>query len=420
MNADIQLIWQEIVADITSPAAIWQLLIIVAAVLFAWAVNGALRAYLLNTASQHVLPFLGGINRLLFPISALFAVLLARYALADWMHVGILQLASRLLLAMAAIRLMVYVLRYIFSPSGWLRAMEHAIAWGVWIVLALHLSGFLPKIATLLEDVQFSVGKNPVNLLIVLQGLLTVLVTIFIAMWLSRLLENKLMKAEQVSMNMRVVLVKVVRIAFIFFAVLIALSAVGLDITFLSVFGGAFGVGLGLGLQKIASNYVSGFIILLDKSMKIGDVLTVENQYGVVADLRSRYTVLRKLDGTQVVIPNETLIINSVINHSYSDRKVSVKIPIQVGYQTDLPFVLKLLTDIAKSHERTVKEPAPSTQISDFADSGINLVINVWIDNPEEGIQQLKTDIYLAAWNAFKEHGIEIPFPQREVRILAE
>jgi small-conductance mechanosensitive channel len=217
-----------------------------------------------------------------------------------------------------------------------------------------------------------------------------------------------------------VVLVKLMRMIFIVIALLIALSAVGLDITLLSVFGGALGVGLGLGLQKIASNYVSGFILLIDESMKIGDLLTIQDHYGEVTDLRSRYTVLRKMDGTQVVIPNETLITSSVINHSYSDKNVRIQMPIQVSYQTDLPFVLNLLKEIVVKHPRTLKEKSPSVQIETFADSGINLLVSVWIGDPEQGTMQMQTDIYLEVWEAFKKHGITIPFPQREVRLLQD
>ncbi|HAJ71804.1 MAG TPA: mechanosensitive ion channel protein MscS, partial [Methylophilaceae bacterium] len=203
MNTEIQQIWQEVLADYSSPVALWQLLIIVGAVGLSLLLNGAIRAYLLKNASDQLKPLLGGINRVLFPITTFLFVGFARLGLDHWgVHVGILRFACRLLLAMAAIRLIVYALRYIFSPSGWLKALEHVIAWAIWGMLALHLSGFLSQIVQVLEDVQFNVGKNSVNLLIILQGILTVIFTIFIALWLSRLLENKLMRANEVSLNM--------------------------------------------------------------------------------------------------------------------------------------------------------------------------------------------------------------------------
>ncbi len=419
MNNDIQLIWQEIQGDMSTSAAMWQLAIVVAAVVTAWLINGVLRHYVMQHAPEHWKLAIGGINRMLFPLSSLVFVLFSQLILSGWQHTGLLQLASRLLLAMAAIRLIVYFVRYLFPPGGWLKALESVIAWSIWGALALHLTGVLPQIIQGLEDMRFSIGKNPVNLLLVLQALLTVIVTIFIALWLSRLLENKLMRAEHVNVNLRVVLGKLIRIVLLFVATLIALSAVGLDITLLSVFGGALGVGLGFGLQRIASNYVSGFIILLDKSMQIGDVITVDAHYGVVSDLRTRYLVLRKLDGTEVIIPNETLIINTVINHSFSDHKARVQMPIQVSYDSQLELAMQLVLDITKSHLRVLDTPEPAVLVKGFGESGIDLMLSIWIPDPEEGSAGLQSEIYLDIWRAFQANNISIPFPQREIRILS-
>jgi small-conductance mechanosensitive channel len=284
--------------------------------------------------------------------------------------------------------------------------------------MALHLSGLLPDILNALEEVKFNIGKNPVNLLLALQGILTILITIFIALWFSRVIENKLMRVQNINMNLRVVLSKLLRVLLLFLAVLIALSAVGLDITMLSVFGGALGVGLGFGLQRIASNYVSGFIILLDKSMQIGDIVTIDNHYGVVSDLRTRYLVLRKLDGTEVIIPNETLITTPVINHSFTDHRGKISMPVQVGYDSPLELAMQLMVDIAVRNPRVLVEPAPSVQIKGFAESGIDLMLAFWIPDPEEGSGTLQSDIYLEIWKAFNKNAISIPYPQREVRIL--
>lgn len=417
-NPEIDLIWQEIIADFSAPAALWQLLIIALAVGTAFAINGALRAYFMNRLQDHTKPVLGVVNRILFPISALIMVASARYICEGWMHVGILRIASRLLLAMAVIRVLVYALRYIFSPSGWLKTLEHVIAWGVWLLVALHLSGILPEIAIALEEVRFNIGKNQVNLLIVLQGMLTVVTAIFIALWLSRLIENKLMRADQININMRVVLSKLVRIVFIFLAVLIALSAVGLDITLLSVFGGALGVGLGFGLQKIASNYVSGFIILVDHSVQIGDLITVATHYGVVKELRSRYMTLRKLDGTEVIIPNEMMITEVVINHTSAEHKGRIQMPIQVAYEADLDQVIKLMRGVAERHARTLKTSNIDVHVKGFGESGIDMMLSFWVADPEEGSSALQSELYQNIWKLFKEHGIGIPYPQREIRML--
>ena len=279
MNLTIQTIWQEIVSDLTTPAIVWQLAIIIGAIAIAWMINGVLRKAVMQRAPEHWKLAIGSINRVLFPLSTLTVVLISQIILSGWQHVGLLQLTSRLLLAMAAIRLILYFVRYLFPPGGWLKTLENIIAWSIWGVLVLHLTGVLPEIALTLESIQFNIGKNKLDLLLVLQAFVTVIITIFVALWLSRMVENKLMRTEHVNANLRVVLSKLIRILLMFIALLVALSAVGLDLTLLSVFGGALGVGLGFGMQRIASNYVSGFIILLDKSMQIGDVLTVDKHY---------------------------------------------------------------------------------------------------------------------------------------------
>lgn len=420
MNQDIQLIWQEILADISTEAALWQLAIVVAASVLAWAINGALRAYVMHNAPENWKLGIGGVNRVLFPLSTLVFVSIAKLVLTHWQHTSLLHLASKLLFAMAIIRLVVYAVRYIVAPGGLLKTLENTVSGFIWTILALHLSGLLPQIFSALEDIKFNIGKNPVNLLLILQALLTIVVTLFITLWVSRLIENRLMGAQHINMNLRVVFAKLLRVFLLFVAVLIALSAVGLDITMLSVFGGALGVGLGLGLQRIASNYVSGFIILLDKSMQIGDVVTIDTHYGVVSDLRTRYLVLRKLDGTEVIIPNETLIINPVINHSFTDHKARVQMPIQVSYDSSLELAMQLMQEIAVNHPRVLVEPEPAVQIKGFGESGIDLMLSIWIPDPEEGSASLQSEIYLEIWRAFQANKVSIPFPQREVRIIRD
>jgi len=420
MNQEVTVLMQDLFTDTASPVILWQLGVIIFALGLAWSINGLLRRYIMQHAPETWKVGIGGIKRVLFPLNALLIVYIGQLVLKQWQHVSMLKLAVTLLVAMAVIRLIVYALRYIFTSGGWVRALESAIASVVWLILALHLTGLLPDILQALEDVNLKIGKTNANLLIVLQGALTIIVTLFIALWLSRLLENRLMQAQQINMNMRVVLTKLLRIFLSLIAILVGLSAVGLDITLLSVFGGAIGIGLGFGLQKIASNYVSGFILLMDKSMQIGDLVTIETHYGIVGDLRSRYLVLNKLDGTQVIIPNETLITSMVINHSLTDRKSRVQLPIQISYDSDLEKAMNLMREIAVKHTRVIQDPAPSAYILGFGESGIDLNLNCWIIDPEEGSASLKSAIYLEIWRAFQANSIVIPYPQREVRVLSE
>jgi len=418
MSNRIDLIWQEILADIGTPVAGWQIAVIVMACAIAWMINGAIRAYVMSHAPENWKIGIGTFNRLLFPLSTLCIVLASKWVLGHWQHTTMLHLASNLLLAMAAVRLVVYAMRYIIAPGGVLKTIEHTLATLIWLVLALHLSGILPEMLETLEAVKFKIGKNSVNLLLLLQGLLTILITVFVAMWLSRVVENKLMQVEQLNANTRVMLAKVVRICLLFIAVLIGLSAVGLDLTLISVFGGALGVGLGFGLQRIASNYVSGFILLMDKSISIGDIVTIDVHYGIIKDLRTRYLVLKKLDGTEVIIPNETLIINPVINHSGMDRNTRVQVAVQVAYESDLDLVLQLLVKAAVDHPRVLVTPAPGAVVTGFAESGIDMRLTVWIHDAEEGTSSLQSDLFMAIWRLFKAHDISIPYPQREVRVL--
>ena len=418
MNAEIGLIWQEIQTDFQTPVFLWQMVIIVVSLCLAWAINGILRVYVMKHAPEKWKVGIGGINRVLFPLSSLLFVYIGQVFLNNWQNTGMLKLAITLLIAMAVIRLVVYALRYIFVAGGWVRAMESAIATTVWIVLALHLSGLLPNLLSVMNSVSFMMGKSEVTLLLILKAILIILLTLFGALWVSRMIENRLLGSHHMNMNLRVVLSKVVRIFFILIAILMALSAVGLDITLLSVFGGALGVGLGFGLQKIASNYASGFIILLDESIHIGDIITVDTHYGVVSELRSRYLVLKKLDNTEVIIPNELLVANVMINHSMTDRKVRVQLAVQVSYQADLDLAMKLMVEAAKTQERVLQDPPPNALLKGFAESGIDLVMNVWITDPEQGTMSLQSEIYMDIWRAFKKHDVSIPYPEREVRIL--
>ncbi|NOS98811.1 MAG: mechanosensitive ion channel [Methylotenera sp.] len=416
MNSEIHLVWKELLADISTSVALWQFAIIGLSCGLAWAINGALRAYVMQNAPENWKLGIGGIKRVLFPLSTLIFIQLGKMVLTHWQHTSMLHLASTLLLAMAVIRLAVYAMRYIIAPGGLLKTLENSISGLIWIVLALHLSGLLPQLFQILEDVKFKVGKHPVDLLLILQAILTIVVTIFIALWFSRVIENKVMRAEHVNVNVRVVLTKLLRMFLLFVAVMIALSAVGLDLTLLSVFGGALGVGLGFGLQRIASNYISGFIILLDKSMQIGDIVTVDKHYGVVNDLRSRYMILAKSDGTHAIIPNEALIINTVINHSLLEHKGRVQINLTISHNNNLELAIKLMQDEAMQQDRVLMKPAPEVLVRGLTEHGVDLALGVWVMNPEVGNAALQSSLYLAVWKVLDTNGIT--FAKAEVKLL--
>jgi small-conductance mechanosensitive channel len=290
----------------------------------------------------------------------------------------------------------------------------------VWAVVALHITGLLPDLIAMLESISFSTGKQKLTLWHLLQGIAAVLVTVLLALWAAGAIEARLNAATGLDGNLRVVFARLSKALLILLAVLIGLPMVGIDLTTLSVFGGALGVGLGLGLQRIASNYVSGFIILLDNSIRIGNVISVGNDRGEVTRITTRYTVVRNITGVEAIVPNELLVGSVVQNESYSDPRVRVALPVQVAYDSDLDRAMAIMAAAASAQPRVLADPAPAVLLAAFADSGINLELGFWVADPQNGTGQLRSDINLAIWREFKQAGISIPFPQRELRILKE
>jgi small-conductance mechanosensitive channel len=257
-----------------------------------------------------------------------------------------------------------------------------------------------------------------ISALALVDGLVATAVTMIVAVWLGRVAEGRIMALSRMDVSLRVVFSKLLRTVFVLLGVLIALALVGIDVTVLSVFGGALGVGLGFGLQKIAANYVSGFVILLDRSIKLGDLVTIDKCYGEVTRLTVRYVVVRSFDGTENLIPNETVITSTVVNHSYSDRVVRVDGRVQVAYSSDVPQVLETLRSVAAAHPRVLADPPPSAFVRGFADNGIDIEYFAWIRDPEAGRGNLQSELNLRILEEFRTQGIEIPYPQRDVRIV--
>ena len=270
-----------------------------------------------------------------------------------------------------------------------------------------------------LEQVSFRVGKQKFDLWMLIHGTVTIGVTLLVALWVASLLESRLMAADRMDANLREVMARLAKAVLTVVALLCSLSLVGIDVTALSVFSGAFAVGLGFGLQKIASNYVSGFIILLDRSIRLGNLVAVDTATsGTVSQITTRYTVLKTLTGTEVIIPNEYLVSNIVRNLSFSDTRVRVAVTVQVAYQTDLDQAMQIMVEAARRQERVLSDPEPAVLLTDFAESGINLELGFWVSDPEAGTGGVRSNINMAIWKAFRDNGIEIPYPQREIRVI--
>jgi small-conductance mechanosensitive channel len=360
----------------------------------------------------------GSLNRIAFPLLAFIFIAVGKVFLSRVQHTEILNIILTLLTSFVLVRLAVYMLRTILPPSQFLKGSERFIAIVLWGGVALYITGLHEPIVQFLEEIQIPIGRQHLSLLVLIQGVSSVIVALVISLWLGQLVETRVMGAMTLSAGLRVVLAKFVRALSIVLALLIGLSIMNIDLTVLSVFGGALGVGLGFGLQKIASNYVSGFIILLDRSIRPGDMITVDNRTGVVSQLNARYTVVKALDGTEAIIPNDTLMSTTVINQSYTDNRVLTKLSLQVSYQSPIDEALSILRQAAAKYPRVLKDPGPAAQIQEFGDNGITLDLLFWIADPENGQGQLKSDIFLAIWKAFQAAGIEIPYPQREVRVV--
>ena len=356
--------------------------------------------------------------RLVFPLTGMVLTGVAIAALDRLIHVNLLKLAMPLLGSLALVRSVVFVLRQAFPQANWLTAWERIIAATVWGWLALYITDLAPFVIETLEQVRFRIGKDSVDLWMILRGVATVFLTVVFALWIAGVIEARLMRIQTLDGNLRIVGVRVAKALLTVVAMMTSLALVGIDMTALSVFTGALGVGLGFGLQKIASNYVSGFIILLDRSIRIGNIVQVGADAGEVTQITTRYTVLRHPGGTEFIVPNETLIGSTVQNQTYSDSRLRLSTTVGVAYDSDVDLAMRLMVEAAAAHPRVLAEPGPKVFLTQFADSSINLDLGFWIDDPEEGKGNIVSDVNLAIWRSFRDQGIVIPFPQREVRIL--
>jgi len=414
-------------SDLHASDFIWQVLVLLLALGAAWWLSLRLRQQNEQRSgevgAQSALRTFGSgsLKRIAFPLIALVLVVVLRKVLAalHWEHLSLLYLAGPLLVSLALARMFAYVLRRVLPQGIFLTSFERVVTVVIWLGVILHLTGLAVPVIEALEQVSVPVGKQKLDLWMLVHGTVTVGVTLLVALWVASLIESRLMAAEKLDANLREVMARLAKAVLAVIALLSSLALVGIDVTALSVFSGALAVGLGFGLQKIASNYVSGFIILLDRSIRLGNLVAVDaTTTGTVSQITTRYTVLKTLTGTEVIIPNEYLVSNIVRNLSFSDTRVRVAVIVQVSYQTDLDRAMQIMIEAARQQERVLSDPGPAVMLTDFAESGINLELGFWIPDPEAGTGGVRSDINLAIWKAFRENGIEIPYPQREVRVL--
>ena len=330
------------------------------------------------------------------------------------------QLTGHLLL----IRVIVYLFRVSLGTRSRIKGWGTPISVVIWIFLSLHLLGWGDTLIAVLDGIGITAGKTRISVWSITKLLVTVGLFVVVAVWVSRWLERRLMSLQGIAPNMRIGLAKFTQAFLIGLSILVGLNATGLDLTTLTVLTGALGIGLGFGLQSITANLVSGFVLLMDRSIKPGDVIsftgttgTSTEGFGWVQQLRGRYVVVRDRDGVETLVPNQNLITNSVINWSYTDPRVRLKLPVRVSYKDDPELALKALVDATEGHRRVLREPPPVARLMGFGDHGIELELRFWIADPQEGVNNVRSDVNRSIWRLFKEHGITIPVAQRAVTL---
>lgn len=358
------------------------------------------------------------VSKLLFSVFAALFLSLQAYVIADKgllpeHNFNLINIGYQVFYAWALLVLLMQV----FESSRYLEQLRRPLYSLFWILAFLQIIGVLPKFIQAMREINLPIGTDSLTLWALFVGIFTVIVAIIVAQWLSNLCNSALASAKDIDDNFKIVLSRLINVAFIILAIIISLSSVGLDLTILSVFGGAIGVGLGFGLQKIASNYISGFIILFDHSVKIGDTVEVGGFNGKITQIKTRYSVLRNFSGEEMIIPNENFVTQNVKNFTFTDRASVSSIETSIGYECDLDRALAILVEVAKKQERILADPQPWAVMTGFGNDGLNLKLSFWVMDPERGTSVLRSTIMKEVLERFNEENISIPYTIRDVTL---
>jgi small-conductance mechanosensitive channel len=414
-----------------APHALAALAVVAVAIGMAWGISRVAGATLRREAASRGGPValgLGAVAALLPSLLASLLLVMARelFALRQY-DPAVLGVALRLALALLLVRAATWVVTQLVGPRSWLRRWEPRVAVCVWVAVACQQLGWLSTVEQALDAINLIPGKVHFSLWALLKGLVVITGFVIVMSVVARAIEQRVMRLENVAASTRIGITKFSYFFLISLGTLLGINAAGVDLTALTVLTGAIGLGLGFGLQAIASNFVSGFVLLLDKSIKPGDVIsftgiagTSTENFGWVQELRGRYVVVRDRDGVETLVPNQNLITSPVINWSYSDRKVRLKLPVRISYRDDPEQALALLLQAVAGHARVLHEPAPVTRLMQFSDHGMDLELRFWIADPENGVNNVRSDVNRAIWRLFRDAGITIPVAQHEVRLLGE
>jgi small-conductance mechanosensitive channel len=388
---------------------------VAAAWLMTWGLRRLLRGHELTVLLGRKL-----VDGVLFPVLLLGLTFVARTVLTQDHPLALFDILLPVCTSLAAIRLGVKVLQVAFAGAAFVRALERTISWLAWGGVVLWVTGILPLVLHELDQIHWKVGGALLSVRTLLEGALTAGAVLIVVLWISSAIEARLLKSATGSdLSLRKVISNTVRALLMFLGLLMALSSVGIDLTALSVLGGAVGVGIGFGLQKLAANYVSGFVILAERSMRIGDSIKLDTFEGRITDIKARYTVIRAPNGRESIVPNELLITQRVENLTLSDNKVAQTVVVSVAYDAPVDQVMDLLLQACTSQPRVLTDPAPLVALSAFGADGLEFTVNYWFEDPASGQLNLKSDIQCAILKTLQEHHIEIPYPQRVVHMPA-
>jgi len=358
------------------------------------------------------------VDGLLFPLLALAFTYAALRLLQGSQPTPLLRLAVPVLVSLAGIRFIARVLALAFPASGLARLVERVFSWLAWIAAVLWVLGVLPDLRSDLDEIRFAFGKSRVSVLTLIDGALAAGAVLVASLWISAVLEKQVLRQAVHDLSLRKIAANAIRSGLLLVGLLFALSVAGVDLTALSVLGGAVGVGLGFGLQKLASNYVSGFVILSERSLRIGDMVRVDGFEGQVVDIKTRYTLIRALNGRESIVPNEKLITERIENLSLADPKVLLSTEVSVAYDSDVEAVQQVLVGAARGTARVLEDPAPAARLTGFGADGLQFTLQFWIADPGNGQMNVRSEVNLAVLKGLRAAGIEIPYPQRVVRVL--
>jgi len=407
-------------AALLRPSALAEIGVLAGCTVLAWGLGTLLARQFPRGDGPSILFGRRMVDGVLFPALLLLLALVARSVLAHWMPLAIFRIAVPAVLALLAIRMGVKVLQATLRDSPLVRALERTISWLAWLAMVLWVSGLLPLMLEELDQITWKMGDSRMSVRTLIEGILTASLVLIVALWISSVIEARLLRAVTGGeLSLRMAVSNATRALLLFVGLLIALSSVGIDLTALSVLGGAIGVGLGFGLQKLAANYISGFVILAERSMRIGDNVRIDNFEGRITQINARYAVIRSLTGRESILPNEMLITSRVENLSLADAQVWQSTVVSVGYDSDVNLVMRLLREAALNQPRVLREPGPSVALSAFGTDGLEFTVGYWMADPENGTLNLRSLVNLDILRLLRENGIEIPFPQRVVHTRA-